>query len=169
MYNIYITNNEGYACGLIKESITCYDNTRDCTKCPLYKQNKCLISDNRVLLCNVSYILPDGYILYIKSGFIYDGASIPKKLLGLVGGGKYDKNWEFGALFHDAIFKAQPEGVGRKWANDHFNGIMKDYDKCSSYKRFKIMTGLLLGSKSSWEDNKKHLDNYRSYITLVKT
>lgn len=73
------------------------------------------------LLVGIKFFCPNGYIIYIPAGFLFDGASIPKFAWSIVGtpGGRY----LFAALIHDWLYMSR--AFKRKDADKLFLRIME--------------------------------------------
>lgn len=74
----------------------------------------CLVDD-------YSCVLPNGYSLTIKEGFVFDGASIPRLFWTLVGS-PFTGSYARAALIHDALY--QSEILSRKECDDIFYDVM---------------------------------------------
>lgn len=117
--------------------------------------NRRLIQDDRWQLTQSFRIgLPDGRVIKVPAGFIYDKASIPRIVWWYIP--RDDKSIERAALAHDFLYGEQEiagEPVTRKEPDGIFYDIMK-LDNMRFDKRHLAYRAVRLGGGSAWKNNK---------------
>lgn len=105
-------------------------------------------------------ILSDNKKLTIKSGYIYDGASIPRILWSLIG-----SPFQFSyAIVHDALY--QSELLTRSESDSIFIEILK-LKGVGFLKRNSMYIGLRLGGWVTWNSHtQESIKEARKFITL---
>ncbi len=114
-----------------------------------------------ILLEDVS-IKSNQYTIYIKKGFDFDGASIPRIFWSIIGNpisGKFN----IAALVHDALYASQ--FIDRKICDEIFLNLMKVYN-VSYLKRYSMFNAVRLFGFISWNKNKEDLSKYRQIIYM---
>ena len=117
------------------------------------------------LLEEIIYFLPDGRELSIKSGFQFDGASIPKICWTSIGH-PLEHRFIFAALLHDALYVTQY--LKREIADRYYYDFLKDFSGIGSYTAGKMYLGVRLFGGSAWnEKSESQIAEARKLITLT--
>lgn len=104
-----------------------------------------------------------GYTITVKSGFDFDGASIPRPLWGVFGN-PLSGDFRIAALVHDVLYASQK--LPRKVCDDIFLELMKLHG-VSYTKRYSMYLAVRSAGGFVWEKNKKEdLVKYREFITI---
>ena len=104
-----------------------------------------------------------GYTIMVKSGFDFDGASIPRPLWGVFGN-PLSGDFRIAALVHDVLYASQK--LPRKVCDDIFLELMKLHG-VSYAKRYSMYLAVRSAGGFVWEKNKKEdLVKYREFITI---
>lgn len=151
--------------GTVQTEFLLCENRRNCTNCPL-QGDLCRRKRREVmLLSDVWYLFPDGRILYIKKGFIFDGASVPRVAWRVIGH-PLDHEFIRSALPHDALFAAQL--LPKEQADDVFAGVMIDVDNIGWFKRNTMYSSVKVGGGSAWRSHTpKSIANARNYVQII--
>lgn len=108
-------------------------------------------------------ILPNLQIIYIKEGFVFDGASIPKGLWGIVGSpltGKYTR----AAFIHDALYAS--ELLPRNIADEFFIDYMV-YCRVDKTKRELMYEAVNIFGGAVWKEHtKESVANARKFVSI---
>jgi hypothetical protein len=91
----------------------------------------------------------NGETYLVPSGFVTDGASIPRWLWSLVG--LHPRSPEIGqaAAMHDLLYRYAPQGISRSRADDLLAEGMRTLN-ASAWRRWKVRQGLRLGGWVEW-------------------
>lgn len=104
-----------------------------------------------------------GYTITVKSGFDFDGASIPRPLWGVFGN-PLSGDFRIAALVHDVLYASQK--LPRKVCDDIFLELMKLHG-VSYAKRYSMYLAVRSAGGFVWDKNKKEdLVKYREFITI---
>lgn len=147
--------------GIKTEFLVCAKPCRnDC------KINPCMNDEKIVkLLEEVIYHLPDGKILSIKPGFIFDGASIPKICWTSIGH-PLEHRFIYAALLHDALYGAQL--LERKIADQYFYSFLKKFAGVNPFTAWKMYTGVRWFGSGAWDEKtEKQISEAKKRITLT--
>ena len=83
-------------------------------------------SDNVRTRGNLAYkCYRTGRTYIVPSGFVCDGASIPRLLWALVGH-PFDKRWRKESVLHDWFYRTTEHGISRKMADQIFYDSLRD-------------------------------------------
>jgi len=108
--------------------------------------------------------LPNGVILTINRGFIYDGASIPRLFWSLIGS-PFTGTHQRAALIHDALYAA--ELYSRETCDWIFLQIMQ-YHGCNWLKRNLMWSAVKIFGRSVWKSHKKEeVEKARKLVKLI--
>ena len=102
------------------------------------------------------------YNITVKSGFVFDGASIPKALWSIIGSPMTGGYQRAGCL-HDALYASQI--LDRKIADDIFLESMKS-DGVSYFKRYSMYWAVRSFGYSAWNENKKSINKWKEFVCL---
>lgn len=134
-----------------------------------------------MLLDDVYYVLPSGDTLYLKAGFVYDGASIPRFFWRFIGF-PLDPQYIRAATLHDGLYGSQAlldrytkgpmwwRKYRAQWTSDSwFLEFMKEQDVVPWWKRNIIWLGVRLGGWTVWLTRKQaYVNKCRQTVSLIK-
>lgn len=109
------------------------------------------IDNRRKRLLEGISVISCGYLIKVKAGLIYDGASIPKLFWNLIGS-PFTGKYRVASLVHDALYAS--EGLDRKKCDEVFLDLMEQ-DGVGYFKRYAMYWAVRLGGGLVW---KRHTD-----------
>ena len=136
-----------------------------CKSCKL----KVCVHNKRLvkLLNNVIYTLPNGLIVIIKAGFIFDGASIPKWAWSIIGHPLSHKLIRF-ALLHDALYAS--EYLPRHICDSFGRDFLRDFEKLCYAKYQTIYKAVDWFGGVVWRNHDtKSVYQARKFVTVIAT
>lgn len=141
-------------------------NRRQCDSCPL-KGEKCRRKRREVMLLeDVIFTLPDGRRLLVETGFIFDGASIPRFFWRVIGH-PLDHEFIRAIILHDSLYAS--ELVPRDEADEIFLEFMKDYDDIGWAKRNIMYEAVDWRGGSVWaEHTEESIADARKYVKFIE-
>ena len=103
--------------------------------------------------------------VFVKEGFIFDGASIPKVLWGIIGS-PFSGKYRMAALIHDALYTVHD--VDRKEADDIFFNQMKA-EGVARWRMYAMYSAVrFFGGSSYRTDSHYSIDEAREFIIITK-
>ena len=104
----------------------------------------------------------DKYIVTVKKGFDFDGASIPKALWSVIGS-PMDGKYVPGAVIHDGLYAS---GILKREDADQVFLDLMSLDGVSYTKRYAMYWAVRSCGGISWKDNMDEFDKYKKFVNV---
>ena len=104
----------------------------------------------------------DKYIVTVKKGFDFDGASIPKALWSVIGS-PMDGKYVPGAVIHDGLYASGI--ISRSEADEVFLDLMS-LDGVGYAKRYAMYWAVRSCGGIAWKDNMDEFDKYKKFVNV---
>lgn len=115
--------------------------------------------DRKILLKDFVWDDPLLGIIKVPSGFLFDGASIPKSAWTVMGLHPFSSEIIRAGLVHDYLYSVKV--IGRKDADDVLHRILKYEDQLSSCKIFLIYSAVRVAGSEFYDNKQQKSDYYR--------
>lgn len=120
------------------------------------------INENVWMLLKDFTIMTDKYIITVKKGFDFDGASIPKWLWSIYGS-PLNGDYVMASLIHDGLYASQK--VSKSIADKIFLDIMKQLN-VGYIKRTSMYLAVKMFGDKDWKEASKYKDEYINYVVV---
>lgn len=121
------------------------------------------ISASEYRLCQDYHLTARGVTVYVRAGFVTDGASIPR-LLWRVAGHPMNGDYLGPAIIHDALYRRQE--CERDEADAIFRQLLRD-NGVNRVKAAAIHAAVRLAGKLAWNHNRPRRQQYWAQVEVV--